>query len=169
MIARGTLEIRVTDAPPQLNVTHINVKLTDIGVNSSDSNSGWVTVLAGPMEFDLLQLKASGVASILGQTELGAGHYSQVRMDVELVSAEIDGNTVTTGIEVPSGMLRLVTSFEIQDGKTTILTIDFDAASVPGFHRGRQNNLQTDGQAICRVSRLNPSRMRIRFSAVNLR
>jgi hypothetical protein len=130
IIANGILDLRVTDAPPQYNVTRINVTLTDIRVNKSattDTDTGWLTVFAGPVEFDLLQLKASGVASILGQSSIDVGHYSQVRMDVQFVDAVIDGQTTSTGIELPSNTLRLVGSFDIKENQRTILTIDFDA------------------------------------------
>jgi len=128
--AKGILDIRVTDAPPQHNVTQINVILTDVRVNKSattDTDAGWLTVFSGPVEFDLLQLKASGVANILGQSSIDVGHYSQVRMDVQLVDAVIDGQTTSTGIELPSSTLRLVGSFDIKGNQRTILTIDFDA------------------------------------------
>jgi len=129
-IAKGILEIRVTDAPPQHNVTRINVILTNVRVNSSantDTDAGWLDVFAGPVEFDLLQLKASKVASILGESSIEVGHYSQIRMDVQLVDAVIDGQSTSTGIELPSSTLRLVGSFDIKKNQRTILTIDFDA------------------------------------------
>ena len=129
-IAKGILELRVTDVPPQHNVTRINVILTDVRVNRSattDTDAGWLGVFAGPVEFDLLQLKASEVASILGESSIEVGHYSQVRMDVQLVNAVIDGQSTSTGIELPSSTLRLVGSFDIKENQRTILTIDFDA------------------------------------------
>lgn len=101
--------------------------LSNIRVNTADTDTGWVDVVAGPKEFDLLQLRTSGVAGLLGQVELSTGHYTQVHMDVEFLSAVIDEQTVTTGVDIPSTVLRLVASFEINEGKLTILTIDFDA------------------------------------------
>ena len=129
-IAKGTLEIRVTDAPPQYNVTAINVLLSDIRVNQNENENAdaeWVVVYEGPVAFDLLKLKEQGYAEILGQAQLDIGHYSQIRMDVEFVSAVIDSQTVDTGVDVPSGVLRLVASFDIRENKVTVLTIDFDA------------------------------------------
>lgn len=101
--------------------------LSNIRVNTADTDTGWVDVVAGPKEFDLLQLKTSGVAGLLGQVTLETGHYTQLRMDVEFVSAVIDGQTVTTGVDIPSTVLRLVASFEIRENQLTVLTIDFDA------------------------------------------
>lgn len=130
-IAKGTLVIRVTDAPPQHNVTAINVILSDIRVNQSEdenTDGGWVVVYDGePLEFDLLKLKEQGDAEIIGQADIDVGHYSQIRMNVEFVSADIDGQPVDIVVDVPSNVLRLVASFDMRENQVTELTIDFDA------------------------------------------
>ncbi len=126
----GIIEIRVTDPPPA-DVESAVVWLTNIEVhrvsgNSSDSDnaSGWIMVLESPSSFDLMEV-LDGVEVILGSANLSAGRYTQIRMDV----TEVTGNT-TDGepysAEIPGGQLRIVRTFTIGDGVTTVLTLDFD-------------------------------------------
>ncbi len=126
----GTIEIRVTDPPPA-DVKSAVVQLTNIEVhrasgNSSDPDnpSGWITVLESPSSFDLMQV-LGGVEEILGSANLPAGRYTQIRMDVTAVT----GNTTDDepySAEVPGDKLRIVRTFTIGNGDTTILTLDFD-------------------------------------------
>jgi hypothetical protein len=120
----GILKIMVTDAPPQADVSQINVLLSNVQVNI---NSVWLTVAPGPASFDLIELKGS-VGALLGEATLDAGTYSQIRMDVQVIDAVINGERVDLGVNLPGGNLKLASSFDIMAGQTTVLTIDFDAA-----------------------------------------
>ena len=76
------------------------------------------------MEFDLVQV--TGVEEILGDTQLAPARYDQVRLSVD--NAEVtfeDGNVVNA--KVPSGRLKVVGGFTLEEGSATILTLDFDA------------------------------------------
>ncbi len=121
--ALGTLEVRVTDQPGA-EVSAIVLTVQNIEVNISDGDdSGWRTVVEGPAEFDLLQL--NGIEEILGSASLEVGRYQQIRLDV--VSAQV---TIPNGVRsatVPSDKLRLVGGFDVVEGETTIVTLDFDA------------------------------------------
>jgi len=125
----GTLEIRVTDAPPERVVSVIDVTISNIQVHQAATVEGeegeWITIIEDARAFDLLQL--SGVEEILGEKEIEAGHYTQIRMDVAPVHAVIDGEDVAAGVVLPSGELKIVGSFDIEPDTRTILTIDFDA------------------------------------------
>ena len=119
----GTLEVRVTDQPGA-EVSAIVLTVQNIEVNASDgAESGWLTVVEGPAEFDLMQLE--GIEEILGSATLEAGRYQQIRL--EIVSAQV---TIPNGVRsatVPSDRLRLVGGFDVVEGETTIVTFDFDA------------------------------------------
>ena len=121
--AMGTLEVRVTDQPGAA-VSAIVLTVQNIEVNISDSGEGgWRTVVEGPREFDLLQL--DGIEEILGSATLEVGRYQQIRLEV--VSAQV---TIPNGVRqatVPSDRLRIVGGFEVVEGETTIVTLDFDA------------------------------------------
>lgn len=131
VITTGILELHVTDAPPQRNVEEINVNLSNIEVHKAgdeqDADGEWIMVLTDADSFDLIDLRDAGVEKILGDAELPTGHYTQIRMDVEIVDALIDGIRVDTDVVLPSGKLRIVGSFYVTENQTTILTIDFDA------------------------------------------
>ncbi len=121
--ALGTLEVRVTDQPGA-EVSAIVLTVQNIEVNISDGGeSGWRTVVEGPAKFDLLQL--DGIEKILGSATLEVGRYQQIRLEV--VSAQV---TIPNGVKqatVPSDKLRLVGGFDVVEGETTIVTLDFDA------------------------------------------
>ena len=131
MVSTGILEIRVTDAPPQRNVSEINVNLTNIEVHKAGDETGtkgdWIMVIAEAKPFDLIKLRESGVEDVLGEAEILSGHYTQIQMDVELVDAIIDDERVDAGVVLPSGKLKLIGSFDVETGKKTVLTLDFDA------------------------------------------
>jgi len=119
------LEIRVTDAPPD-GVTKILLTVKDVEVNNAtgEADSGWQTVISEPQTFDLVEL--IGIESILGSTVLAPGRYSQVRLKVTDAMVTVNGEDRTA--TVPSGKLRFAGSFELVEGETTVLTLDFDAA-----------------------------------------
>jgi hypothetical protein len=131
LVTTGILEIRVTDAPPERAVSEINVTLSNIQVHKSgsetDGDGGWITVISDPQPFDLIQLKDLGAEEILGEAVIDIGRYNQIRMDVEFVDAVIDGETVETGVDLPSGKLKIMGSFTIEVDTVTVLLIDFDA------------------------------------------
>lgn len=125
VVSTGIVEIRVTDAPAEQQVSAINVTITNIQVHKADGDQGWVTIIEEPNSFDLLQLR--GVEKVLGAKESEVGHYTQIRMDVEPVAATVDGKDVDVDVVLPSGRLKLVGSFDVESSKKTILTLDFDA------------------------------------------
>ncbi len=120
----GVLEIRVTDAPAH-DISAVNMTIADIEVHRSGSGTavGWETVVEGSRSFELLALR--GVEEVLGSSTLEAGHYTQIRLNIEEVKVSVDGEVRDANL--PSGKLKLVGSFEIEEGKTTALTLDFDA------------------------------------------
>lgn len=123
----GILEIRVTDAPAY-DISAVNVTISHIEVHRGGTNSavnGWETIIKDSRTFELLELR--GIEAVLGSNEIEAGHYTQIRMDIDSVTVTID-NEVRTAV-VPSDKLRIVGfgSFGIEEGETTIVTLDIDA------------------------------------------
>ena len=128
----------MTDQPID-DVSAIVLTVQNIEVNISDGGeSGWRTVVEGPREFDLLQLH--GIEEVLGSATLDVGRYQQIRLEV--VSAQV---TIPNGVRpatVPSDKLRLVGGFEVVEGETTIVTLDFDAKRSLIFIRMRGPQLK---------------------------
>ena len=120
---QGTIEIRVTDPPPA-DVVSAVVYLTGIEAHLvSDNSSEWIEILDAPPKFDLMEV--IGVEEILGSSDVAAGKYTQIRMNVDKVEVETTAGDNFTA-EVPSEKLKIVRSFNVAPGMTTILTLDFD-------------------------------------------
>jgi len=144
----GTIEIRVTDPPPP-GVKTANVTLTKIEVHKAvaeqemeqeggdnqtqeqeqeqqqtqQGEGEWITIIDYEVTFNLFDIIEE--ADILGSENVTAGKYTQIRMDVIKVEGLTNDNT-TYIATVPSGTLKIVRPFEVKDGFTTILTLDFD-------------------------------------------
>jgi len=126
-VEEGIIEIRVTDPPPP-GVSSANVTLTKIEVhkasdNVSDNKSGWITVIEHEATFNLFEVIDK--ADILGSANVTAGKYTQIRLDV----IRVEGLTKAMEpyeAEIPSGKLKFTKPFNVEAGKKTILTMDFD-------------------------------------------
>jgi len=146
----GTIEIRVTDPPPP-GVKTANVTLNKIevhravaeqeqemeGEQSDNENQEqeqeqeqtqqdegeWITIIDQEVTFNLFEIIEE--ADILGSEAVTPGKYTQIRMDVIKVEGLTSDDTEYTAT-VPSGKLKIVRPFEVKDGATTILTLDFD-------------------------------------------
>jgi hypothetical protein len=138
--AKGTLQIMVTDAPPEEEVTSIMVTVESVEVhkaaaqqeqeqsatNSTDEKAGWLPldILAGNETFDLLQIQ--GIEEVLAVAELEAGNYTQIRMTISNVQVRL-GDGDLQDVILPSGNLKFIHPFNIVGGQTTALLFDFDA------------------------------------------
>ena len=152
--ATGTLQIMVTDAPPEEEVTSIMVTVESVEVhkaaaeqeqeqeqnqeqeqeqeqeqsanNSTNEEAGWLPldILAGNETFDLLQIQ--GIEEVLAVAELEPGKYTQIRMTLSNVQVKL-GDGDLQDVILPSGKLKFVRPFDIVEGQTTALLFDFDA------------------------------------------
>lgn len=119
----GTLSVRLADAPDP-SVTAVNVTIDRVEANV---NGTWTAVAPDPQTFNLLDL-AKG-STLLGTTSLPSGHYTQVRLFVsEATVTDADG---THNLTIPSGSntgLKVLVNYDINEGDTTTLLLDFDVA-----------------------------------------
>ena len=93
---------------------------------ASGPSAGWIVLFSDTSGVDVDLLNTTGArAAFLGESELAAGHYQQVRITVkEAYGIDHDGERVN--ITVASGTLKSVKSFEVEDGEETRVTIDID-------------------------------------------
>src|SRR5512147_119535 len=82
---QGTLRVALTDAPScgfdEVNVTVQKVRVHQSS-NAGDGDTGWSEVVLNPArKINLLDL-TNGVLAELGQTELPAGTYNQLRLQL---------------------------------------------------------------------------------------
>ena len=139
-VPEGTVRLALTDAP-SCGYDHVYVTVERVRMHKSDgagdSEGGWEEiVLATPKRLDLLEL-TNGTLEELGQTDVPAGTYSQIRLVLAANSgANPLANSVhpTGGTEVPlktpsaqqSG-LKLKAKFEVEADGLADLVLDFDA------------------------------------------
>ena len=127
----GTIEVRVTDAPPGYEVTSIMVTVSEVAVHKAGDNGGgeWITLDIVEGTFNLLELE--GLELTLATEVVEAGKYTQLRMTVFTVEVTYleEGETEATTVEatVPSGELKFVRPFDLEAGETIALLLDFDA------------------------------------------
>jgi hypothetical protein len=132
----GTMRVRMTDAPGEFD--EVNLVLTEVSVrrdgavsdsDSVDVESEWIVLSDGPATYDLMDLR-NGVFATIGEADLPAGRYSQVRLKIGSGSTVVvDG--VSHPLVIPSGSqsgLKLIGDFTVTDGGTTDIGLDIDAA-----------------------------------------
>ncbi len=135
----GTIEVRVTDAPPGYEIISIVVTVSEEegeGVKArgavDDGDGEWVTIdiIDDNNPFDLTELE-DGLQEVLAMTEVPAGKYTQIRMNIASVVVTYlkDGDTEETTVEatLPSGELKFVRPFDVVAEETTTLLLDFIA------------------------------------------
>lgn len=123
----GTLVLQITDAPGDLNITEALVTISQIrvhyaGINQNDTNGSWITIAEEPQIFDLIQIQ--NATEFLGEANLSAGWYTQIRLYVDEALVTIDG--VQYNLKIPSKNVKLIKPFMIEDNETLTLTLDFD-------------------------------------------
>lgn len=137
----GTLSVSLTDAPA-CGFDEVNVKVNKVRVhrsaNAEGGDSGWTDIIVDPNNnrFNLLEL-TNGLSEVLGNATLPAGRYTQLRLvlDPNTDGAQLANSVVPTGgtetkLQTPSALtsgIKLNGNFEITEGSTTALMLDFDA------------------------------------------
>lgn len=118
----GTFKMHLTDAPGDYEA--VNVTFAEISANIDGE---WITVQSNAQTVNLLEWN-NGKSMVLGEADIPAGQYSQVRLIIDNATVVKDGQTHT--LDVPSGAqsgLKLNTNFEVVSGSTYELLLDFDA------------------------------------------
>ena len=80
--------------------------------------------------FNLIELKYEEIVELLSEVEPDQGKYTQIRLFVIDASVDIESGESGVPVEIPSNLqtgIKLIHPFEIIEGETTELTIDFDA------------------------------------------
>jgi len=104
---------------------------TTEGYNETGNETGkWITVSTEPKTLDLLQY--TDVLAIVGEKELDAGKYTQLRLNITEANITIKNSffyiytSKTYQMEIPSEELKLINQFTVDSARTTVLTLDFD-------------------------------------------
>ncbi|MDX2453003.1 DUF4382 domain-containing protein [Desulfosarcina sp.] len=145
----GTLSLTLTDSST-VKYKAIYVTIDEVQVNrkdiSSNGNSGWTTVATPEQTYNLLKL-INGLTAVLGDSELEAGMYRQIRLIIgrhqesennilgvphPFANYVIlnDGSDTIEELKVPSGFqtgIKLVHNFRVLENTVVELVLDFDA------------------------------------------
>lgn len=135
----GTLKVSLTDAPA-CGFDNVFVTVSKVRVHKSDdaaeTDGGWSEiVLATPRKIDLLSL-VNGKLDDLGQTTLPVGTYNQMRLVLvpntggTMANSVVPSNGTERPLDTPSGVqsgIKLNGTFEVKEGATTEIALDFDA------------------------------------------
>jgi hypothetical protein len=145
----GTLGVSMTDAPAcgydEVNVTVRKVRVHQSG-SADDRAAGWTDItLDPPRKINLLNLndptKPNFALENLGETSLGVGHYTQLRLVLEdnngiqpsanwIVLTGQNPITDKIPLETPSAIrsgVKLIHQFTVNSGQRVDLLLDFDA------------------------------------------
>ena len=139
----GTLRLNLSDAPiDTANVTGVYIKINEIQYHLKDGNDEWITLeeFEGPQTHNLLELTGGNFA-LLGEFELPAGQYTQIRFMLDIPEhgspptspgcyIEFAGDSpVQEPLFVPSGGssgYKAVGAFEVPVNGEVEVTADFD-------------------------------------------
>ena len=151
----GTLSLSLSDATTDdyqaVYITIAEVSVHKAGDDESEESEeendveSWLTVATPNQTYNLLEL-VNGFTEPLGEAELESGDYTQMRLllgedpDAELNLLDeahpypnyvIDSSNGYQELDVPSGYqsgIKIVQGFEITEGQTKALILDFDAS-----------------------------------------
>ncbi|OHA01401.1 MAG: hypothetical protein A3I44_02390 [Candidatus Sungbacteria bacterium RIFCSPLOWO2_02_FULL_51_17] len=123
VVKSGRVVFAITDAAASLgDIESVLITVTEVRAHSSAR--GWITVSEENKQFDLLKLKQSDSIALLADVALEVGTYDQVRFSVKNVLVS-DKAGVSKSAKLPSGDLKLMGKFTVEDGKTSSVVADF--------------------------------------------
>jgi len=125
-VDKGIIIIGVTDKPDEdISAIVVTTNLIEGNVRTSESEneSDWQILLNVEKSFDLIEV--AGVEKTLGEAEIPAATYNQIRMHVTSVVVTLNGKDVEA--KVPSGIIKLVRQFKVKAEEKIVVTFDFDA------------------------------------------
>lgn len=140
----GSVTISLTDAPfPHDLVEEVNVTIDKISFKiSDDENTDEVTeetenesefiVLTVDKKFNLLEL-GNGESEILGDLDIPAGEYSEIRMHVTEAKIKLTEGGEEFDIKIPSGSssglkIKIKPSLVVTEGEEYQILLDFDVS-----------------------------------------
>ena len=120
--AQGKVVFAVTDATAEIkNISSINITINEINVHSD--KEGWVVVSTATKEFDLLKLKSEGALELAAQSNLKAGTYDQIRLNISKVVVVKEGQSIEA--KLPSNKMTLTGSLVVNADTTSTIIFDF--------------------------------------------
>ena len=118
----GVVELRVTDAPTEYEITSVMVNFIEAAIQETDQEEWAYLEMAWLTRYDIIKLV--GHEQLIASAEVAAGGYSSIRLSVERMDVVLTGDVEM--VIVPSEPYVFERSFEVIRGETTIILLDFD-------------------------------------------
>ena len=120
----GTIQVFAKDPPP-LGLDHVFVEIGEVQAYKVASPARqWVTIVDQPVSFDLMRI--AEVQRFLGSRNVEPGVYTQVRFEIQGVTAVLGG--VEHTVEVPGKVMVLVRPFRVDEGQITSVLLYWNGA-----------------------------------------
>ena len=135
--AKGTLIVRVKDAPAELLELWLNISYVQVH-RKGGGNETWKNITVVAERFDLLSLR-DGISTVLAFGELPEGNYTEIRFYVYHAEANITGEIQLKPLQiVANGKLMVKHSFfSITEDSVTDIEIDVNIEPIePILHAG---------------------------------
>jgi len=117
----GLLRLVVSDSAP-LGVDEMILEVSDVRALLTGREGRWIIISQEPQSLDLVRLGQAD--KLLGESAVEAGTYTKLRLRV--TQAWVRASGVQYKVKVPSASLNLVRPFKVEEGKTTVVTIEID-------------------------------------------
>lgn len=131
--AKGTLVVKVKDAPALLNELWLQIDGVQVHREGGGAET-WKDVTVFMTEpFDLLSFR--DVSTVLAFDELPVGNYTEIRFHIVSAWANITGNPHKT-LQIAAPWVMIKIHFEIKEGTCTTLVIDIEVNEESIFHSG---------------------------------
>jgi len=125
---KGTLVIKLTDAPVDLQSLYVNISSLE-ALKVFDDTEEWIPlsfVNGTPWVYiDILTLR--NVSTDLSITEISPGNYTKLRMKITSAQAVYTEDASPVELIVPPGKIDIIIHFEVRAGETTKILIDMEA------------------------------------------
>jgi hypothetical protein len=124
----STFFVRVTDAKPALpyGTDAVYVTFEDFFVHREGGE--WISLPLAQMPYtvDLLEFHSGKTTTLVQPVSLESGTYDRIRMSIGSASVLRDGSFYSVAIPTGDLVIEIDFFFDLEDGRTLDLTIDFD-------------------------------------------
>jgi len=123
---RGTLTVKVMDAPTELE--HLNITIDELSIQkANDTDEAWINlelIDGEPIYFDLLALH--DVSLTLSKTEIDAANYTMIKMHILTANATYTDGSTSDPLRVPSEWIKVILKphLNMQSGAAITITIE---------------------------------------------
>ena len=122
------LFVRITDAKPVLpsETEAVFVTFEELSVHQEEGEWISLPLVRTPFAIDLLQLHSGKTTNLVWPVRLESGTYDQLRISMSSAAVLRDGSFYSVAIPSEDLVIEVDFFFELEEGRTMDLTIDFD-------------------------------------------